>query len=107
MKLVSHRRAEPRPKLSGVKILIKARRKVLQKTFVDLFEHWFLVTAHAAVDGKDWQNAALVALRTVVVAFAEFPTTVDGYRTVATIGAVVVLEEGVCDMGGDGHGRDY
>ena len=79
----------------------------MQKTFVDHLEHWLLITAHAAVDGKDWQNAALVALRTVVVAFAEFPTTVDGDRTISIIGAVVIFEVDVGDLVRTGHRRDY
>ena len=69
----------------------------MQKTFVDHFNHWLFVTTDAAIDGKDWQNAALVALRTVVVAFAKFPTTLDGDRTTSTIGAIVVFEVDVGD----------
>src|SRR5260370_40675990 len=87
----SHR-TESGPKFGLIQISIEARLRVGEETRVDRGHHRLLVATHASGFRKNRQHAALMTLRAVVVALAKFPTALDGYRPVATIGPEVIFE---------------
>src|SRR5436190_24101684 len=90
-------RAQPRAKLTHIEVLIKPRRNVIEEALIDCLYNRQFVSTHAAGDGKDRKNAALVTGHTVVIAVPQFPTPFDSDRTVATISAEVVFEVNIRD----------
>src|SRR6185369_10626760 len=85
-------RAESRSEFTLIEILVKPRRAISSETPVDFFNRRQLVRIYAALFRKDWEHAALVTSRTVIVAVSQLPTALDADRTAASIGPEIILE---------------
>src|SRR6267378_2211399 len=87
--------AEPGTQLARIQVLVKTRPAVFEEAFVDHAHCLLLISADGAADRKDRQDAALVTQRTVVVAIAQVPTSLDRDRTVPAKGPEIIFEVSV------------
>src|SRR6266404_1027248 len=87
--------AQARTQLARIQVLVKAGPDIFEKTFVDRAHFFQLISTHGATNRKNRQYSALVTQGTVVVAFSQFPASLDCDRAIAAKGPEVILEVSV------------
>src|SRR5207253_914554 len=95
--------------LCGVKIFIKVRPRVIEKSLVHLLDQWQLIANNTTGNGKDWQDAALVTRRAVIVALTELPASLDSDSSVPHIRPKIIFKVNVrrrVRIGNRGYNRN-
>src|SRR5258708_6598950 len=87
--------AQARTQPPRIQVLVKAGPAIFDKAFVDPAHFFQLISNHGATNRKDRQYSALVTQGTVVVAFSQFPASLDRDRANGAKGAEIILEVSV------------